>query len=763
MKNFILFLLLIIYFLPGIQLAQSISEKGSEYCSQKKINSTLYSNPVEITADIRHSYNVLNYELNLDLYNCFISPYLKSFTGYEVITFQVDSTLNYINLNAVNSSLTVDSVSMAGVSFTHTGNILSVNLDQTYTVGETVMVKIYYRHNNVSDGALYVSNGFLFTDCEPEGARKWFPSWDKPSDKATSDLTVKVPATVKLGSNGVLVDSIMTGDTLYYHWNNPHNVATYLMVMTGKVNYNLDIVYWHKISNPNDSIPIRFYWNTGENQNNLHSMETKIIDMTDTYSELFGEHPFDKNGFATLNNQFVWGGMENQTLTSLCPNCWSESLIAHEFAHQWFGDMITCATWADIWLNEGFATYTEALWLEHTSGYSAYKSDINSDASNYLNNNPGWPISDPEWAIITPSVNVLFNYAITYMKGACVHHMLRYVMGDNAYFSGLYNYANDPQLKYHSAVISDFKDHMSTAYGEDLTWFFDEWIYQPNHPIYDNKYWISDQGSGQWEVGFVADQTQSNSPFHTMPIEIKIHFTSGPDTTMRVMNDSNNQIFTFNFNRQPFNVYFDPDNNIVLKIASLTQIPPLPVELTNFSASTRGSFVILNWTTATEKNNMGFEIQRKNITKPDNWKKIGFVEGNGTSTTPSNYSYTDHISGYGDFSYRLKQVDFDGSYEYSNEIIVKGGTRPDEYSLSQNYPNPFNPTTVISFELPEAAKVKLVVYNLLGQVVKTLADGNYEAGSYNKNFDGTDLSSGVYIYELKANDVVLKHKMVLMK
>ena len=84
-----------------------------------------------------------------------------------------------------------------------------------------------------------------------------------------------------------------------------------------------------------------------------------------TYSELFGEHPFEKNGFATLNNQFVWGGMENQTLTSLCPNCWDEGLISHEFAHQWFGDMITCATWADIWLNEGFATYTEALWLEH--------------------------------------------------------------------------------------------------------------------------------------------------------------------------------------------------------------------------------------------------------------------------------------------------------------------------------------------------------------------------------------------------------------
>ncbi len=763
MKNYLLLVLFFLTSLPGIQFAQSNHEKGSEYCSQKKINSNINYSPVEITADIRHSYNVLNYELNLNLYSCFISPYPKSFSGYEILTFQVDSTLNSIRMNAVNASLTIDSVSIAGISFTHTANILTINLDRTYTVGETVNVKIYYRHNNVSDGAVYVSNGFFFTDCEPEGARKWFPSWDKPSDKATTDLTVKVPTSVKFGSNGLLVDSVQNADTIYYHWVSSDPVATYLTVMTGKVNYNLDIVYWHKISNPNDSIPIRFYWNTGEDVGSLHSMETKIIDMTTTYSELFGEHPFGKNGFATLNNQFIWGGMENQTLTSLCPNCWSEWLISHEFAHQWFGDMITCATWADVWLNEGFATYSEALWSEHTSGYAAYKSDINSDASYYLSANPGWPIYNPDWIVNTPPTDILFNTAITYDKGACVLHMLRYVMGDALFFQGLYHYANDPALKYKSAVTTDFRDDMSEVYGQDLTWFFDEWVLQPNHPVYANKFWIADQGSGQWEVGFVADQTQSNTPFHTMPIEIKVHFNTGADSTMRVMNDSNNQIFTFSFSRQPLSVSFDPNNNIVLKIATLTQIPPLPVELTSFTATARGSLVTLNWTTATEKNNSGFEIQRKNTAAENTWQKIGFVEGNGTSTIPNSYSFTDYINSFGDFTYRLKQIDYDGSFEYSNEIEVKGGIKPDQYSLSQNYPNPFNPGTIIRFELPEAAKVRLVVYNLLGQVVRTLADGNYEAGSYTKNFDGTDLSSGIYIYELRANDIVLKHKMILMK
>jgi aminopeptidase N len=541
----------------------NISLKGSYKCAMKKAGAqSLSSKPFSNASGPVHSFDVLKYNMAVDLYNCYSAPFPKNFSGSVVITFKADSALSTISLNAVNNSLTIDSVRLDGVSFTHTGDMLTIQLSQAFAVGDTGHVKIYYRHNNVADNAFYVNNGTVFTDAEPEGARKWFPCWDKPSDKALFELTAKVKSTVRLGSNGKLADSTLAGDVLTYHWVSDQNVATYLMVMTSRVNYQLNINYWHKLSNPADSIPLRYYSNPGEDPAPVMAI---LPAMTTWYSQNFVEHPFDKNGFATLNSDFAWGGMENQTLTSLCPNCWQESLVAHEFAHQWFGDMITCSTWADIWLNEGFATWTEAFWYESYGGYAAYKSDIDNDANYYLSSNAGWAISNPEWAVNTPPVNILFDYSITYLKGACVLHQLRYVLGDSMFFAVMQAYATDPALKFHSATIQDFNDKVNLLTGEDYDWFFNEWIFQPNHPIYKNTYMFTDLGNGQWQVDFLAKQVQTNAPFFKMPLEVSIHFIDGTDSVFRVMNDYNVQLTKWTFSKQPTFFKFDPDRQIVLK------------------------------------------------------------------------------------------------------------------------------------------------------------------------------------------------------
>lgn len=192
----------------------------------------------------------------------------------------------------------------------------------------------------------------------------------------------------------------------------------------------------------------------------------------------------------------------------------------------------------------------------------------------------------------------------------------------------------------------------------------------------------------------------------------------------------------------------------------------LPVELTSFTANWLNGDAQLNWTTATEINNQGFEIQRS--VDGNSFATIGFVKGFGTTSEKRNYTYVDNtVNGSGSFSYRLKQIDFGGNFEYS-EVINLGSYAPDKFLLEQNFPNPFNPTTSLSFSLPVKSNVEFAVYNLLGQKVVDIYNGALESGKYSFNFDAANLSSGVYVYTVNAHGVdgqtqVLSKKMTLMK
>ncbi|MEJ2595664.1 MAG: M1 family aminopeptidase, partial [bacterium] len=401
MKKSVLFLasFFLVFLLTGDLTSQSIEGSGAHFCSLKKVNGK--NSPVLVRGpnSPKHSFDVLKYTLDIHLMDNYAPPYTHAFEGEVVVRFQVDSALNSIVLDADMASLEIKSVGLAGQSYSHVGNLLTVNLGQTYLPGEIAEVSIEYSHLDVDDGAFYVSDGFVFTDCEPEGARKWFPCWDKPADKAQLELFASVPPDVRLGSNGILVDSTLAGIALNYHWKSENPIATYLMVITSKKDYNLYIHYWNQ---PDGTlVPTRYYYQD-ESQQFIQDLAEGHDLLNDWFVQGYGYYPFEKNGYATLNGDFPWGGMENQTLTSLMYQGWYESLIAHEFAHQWFGDMISPGTWADLWLNEGFATWSEAFWYESYGGYNAYKNDIVSNANFYKSANPGWPIYNPAWAEETP-------------------------------------------------------------------------------------------------------------------------------------------------------------------------------------------------------------------------------------------------------------------------------------------------------------------------------------------------------------------------
>jgi hypothetical protein len=196
-------------------------------------------------------------------------------------------------------------------------------------------------------------------------------------------------------------------------------------------------------------------------------------------------------------------------------------------------------------------------------------------------------------------------------------------------------------------------------------------------------------------------------------------------------------------------------------------LAPLPVELASFTANVSVGVVELNWMTATELNNRAFEVERKTT---GDWVKIGEVEGNGTATSANNYSFEDRSLLTGKVNYRLKQIDYDGTFSYSNPIevvinanSVEGEANPTVYALEQNYPNPFNPSTLIRFSIPVAGEVSLSVYNTLGQKVAQLLNSTMPAGYHQVEFNATDLPSGLYLYEVKAGSFSSSKKMLLIK
>jgi hypothetical protein len=212
------------------------------------------------------------------------------------------------------------------------------------------------------------------------------------------------------------------------------------------------------------------------------------------------------------------------------------------------------------------------------------------------------------------------------------------------------------------------------------------------------------------------------------------------------------------------NAWFVGNTGLVLNYYEPSNIP---VELASFTASVSGSDVTLNWITASEINNFGFEIERRKFDEESatltDWTKISFVEGRGTTTEISSYSYTDRNLEQGDYNYRIKQIDFDGTFKYYNLNESVNVSQPSNFELMQNYPNPFNPVTNIQYQIAEKQLVTLKIYDVIGNEIAVLINEVKDAGTYNVEFNADRFSSGVYYYTLKAGSFTSTKKMILLK
>ena len=504
----------------------------------------------------------------------------------------------------------------------------------------------------------------IWTLSEPFYARTWWPCKDLPEDKADSaGIAVTVPENLTAVSNGLLTNINNNGDgTRTFFWHEKYPITTYLISLAVSA-YEYTVDYFRY--SPTDSMPVEFYITPEKSAGAFGSYSglPQTADMLEVFSALFGLYPFPDEKYAQV--EFGWGGgMEHQTATSLYVSAvgTSEYLVAHELAHPWWGDMVTCRDWHHIWLNEGFATYSEGLYLEARDGRAAlndYMQDIKKPigywGSLYREN------IDNLWDIFSNTV---------YDKGAWVLHMLRYVVGDETFFNILQTYASDPLLVYGTAVTEDFQAVCETVYGESLDWFFAEWVYGVGRPYY--KYsWTSMRLEDLYNVTVKIDQVQDGIIF-TMPLEIYIH---GIDKTVmfKVINNDVQKEYTLMVDTNPISVTLD-DSNKVLKMADLVS---------------------------------------------------GGVNGD-------------------------------------------PGVLPDLFSLYQNYPNPFNTETTIELRTRIPAYVRIKIYSIQGQEIKTLLARHCTPSLYRLTWDGTNdygipASSGIYFVRMNADSFDDVKKVVLIR
>ncbi len=468
-------------------------------------------------------------------------------------------SLSTIVLDLMNT-MTVDSV-LAGekaVGYSQQPQTLTITLDRTYHRDERIAVRVLYHGVPVATGfgSFYFSshNGtpWVWSLSEPYGARDWWPCKDHPSDKADSaDIWITCDDRLKAGSNGRLVEISDNGDgTHTYKWSERYPIASYLISIA--VTDYAEFTNWFRYS-PTDSMPVVNYVLPELLSYALQSLP-QTVEMLQIYSDLYGLYPFikEKYGHASMGSG---GAMEHQTMTST--TTFSEFVVAHELSHQWFGDMISPRSWVDIWLNEGFASYSEALYSERKYGeqfYAGYMRSFFTDAKNAVG-----PLRVQD----TSDVPALFAEANVYAKGASVLHMLRHVVGDSVFFSCLRAYATDPALRFNTATTSDFRGVCERVSGLPLGFFFDEWTDGTGYPSYAYSWQTAAAGS-EWILTLHINQTNAvgGGTMFRMPLDIQV---TGPsfDTTFTVTNNGPVQDYVVNLSRHPSDVRLDPGNWIL--------------------------------------------------------------------------------------------------------------------------------------------------------------------------------------------------------
>ena len=510
--------------------------------------------------------NTGNYDVKYHKLEFTIDPSVANIAGVVTTHFEAKETMSQVTFELTNN-MVVSQVMQDGnsLSFTQNSNDeLVISLFQTLNQGELGIVEITYSGTPQYSGFDSFESGthngdpVLWTLSEPYGAKDWWPCKQDLNDKIDSvDVYLTTPRFNAQNeeyiavANGVEQSQTINGSFKTTHFQHNFPIPAYLVAIAA-TNY---AVYTHGF--PDDISPqfeiVNYVY--PEDLAYAQANTPVTVDIMNLFTNLFEEYPFasEKYGHA----QFGWGGGMEHTTVSFMGN-FSRNLIAHELAHQWFGNKITCGSWKDIWLNEGFATYLSGLVIEDLDGQSGFNSWKQSRINNIT--------SSPDGAVYladqdTTNVNRIFNGRLSYNKGAMVLHMLRKKIGDVNFYQGIQDYLSDSNLAFDYAKTPDYIAHMQAASGQDLTEFFDDWLYNEGYPSY-TVYWNQPNSN---EVRVQLDQTQSDSSvsFFEAPVPIRLLGTMGETLDVILDHTAQGQIFTQPVTFTVNDVLFDPNSDLI--------------------------------------------------------------------------------------------------------------------------------------------------------------------------------------------------------
>ncbi len=504
-----------------------------------------------------------NYDLKYHRFNWIVDPAVNYIKGSVTSYFKpVTAGFNQISFD-LSLQMNVDSIKYHGLllSFVHNANdLLQITLPFTIPVNTLDSIVVHYQGAPVGSGlgsfAKTTHSGVpvLWTLSESFGAKDWWPCKQKLNDKIDSiDVIVSTPSAYRVASNGVLISETLSDANKIYHWQSHYPIETYLVAI-GVTNYS---VYTDRLplTYP-DTLKILNYVYP-EDTTTAKSQTPVMLNVISLYDSLVGLYPFANEKYGHC--EFGWGGgMEHQTMSFVVN--FSQPLIAHECAHQWFGDKVTCGSWEDIWLNEGFATYMEGLTQQYLfpANWNSWKiskvNDITSSAGGSV------LCSD------TTDENRIFNGRLSYSKGAYLLHMLRWKLGDALFFQSLRNYLNDPALAFSYAKTPDLKRNLENTSGQNLTNFFDQWYYKQGYPSYQVRW---NQAGSNVIVKIGQTQSHTSVSFFEMPVPIRFQST-GHDTTLVFNHTFSGQVFTATLNFTATTVTFDPNLWILSKNNTVT-------------------------------------------------------------------------------------------------------------------------------------------------------------------------------------------------